>query len=47
LRRGGVREVIDRIDAELAHALEMTERAFTLEARAAVDVDLGDLRMRR
>ena len=32
---------------EIAHALEVPERAFALEARAAGDVDLRDLRRRR
>ena len=46
-RQGCARQIVHRVGGELAHALEVAERAFALEARAAGDVDLRDLRERR
>ena len=46
-RTGRAREIIHRARREIAHALEVPERAFALEAWAARDVDLRDLRHRR
>ncbi len=41
------REIIHRVGVEVAHAAEVPERAFALEARAAGDVDPRDPRARR
>jgi hypothetical protein len=45
-RERRAREIIHRTRREIAHAFEVAERALALEAGAAGDVDLRDLRLR-